>query len=193
MPGVRVKLNALSIGVRFIQLKKGVYYVGVIFVRKGNLYLISKLFLKEVPLVKVKQISIFLENKSGRLANVTKVLGDNGVNIRALSIADTTDFGILRLIVSDPEKAWNVLKTEGFTVSSTEVIAVQIPDQPGGLASVLASLESLGVNIEYMYAFVGKSNEEAVVVFRVESIDQAIPILQKGGVRLLKGEEVYNF
>lgn len=143
--------------------------------------------------MKVKQISIFLENKSGRLANVTKVLGDNGVNIRALSIADTTDFGILRLIVSDPEKAWNVLKTEGFTVSSTEVIAVQIPDQPGGLASVLASLESLGVNIEYMYAFVGKSNEEAVVVFRVESIDQAIPILQKGGVRLLKGEEVYNF
>lgn len=143
--------------------------------------------------MKVKQISIFLENKSGRLAKVTKVLGDNAVNIRALSIADTTDFGILRLIVNDPEKAWNVLKNEGFTVSATEVIAVQIPDQPGGLASVLASLESLGVNIEYMYAFVGKTNEEAVVVFRVESIDQAIPILQNGGVRLLKGEEVYNF
>lgn len=143
--------------------------------------------------MKVKQISIFLENKSGRLAKVTKVLGDNAINIRALSIADTADFGILRLIVNDPEKAWNVLKAEGFTVTSTEVIAVQIPDSPGGLASVLASLDALGVNIEYMYAFVGKANGEAVVVFRVESIDQAIPVLQNGGVRLLKGEEVYNY
>lgn len=143
--------------------------------------------------MKVKQISVFLENKSGRLAKVTKVLGEHDINIRALSIADTTDFGILRLIVNDPDKAATILKSEGFTVSSTEVIAVHIPDHPGGLSSVLQSLDELGVNIEYMYAFVGKANEDAVVVFRVESIDQAIPILQNGGVHLLKGEEVYNF
>ena len=142
--------------------------------------------------MKVKQISVFLENKSGRLATVTKVLGDNKINIRALSIADTTDFGILRLIVNDPEKAWNVLKAEEFTVSATEVIAVQVPDHPGGLGEILQSLEELGVNIEYMYAFVGKNKEDAVVVFRVEDIESAIPILQKHGVRLLTGEEVYN-
>lgn len=143
-------------------------------------------------MVKVKQISIFLENKSGRLAKVTKILGENSINIRALSIADTTDFGILRLIVNDPEKAWDVLKGEGFTVSSTEVIAVLIPDHPGGLASVLQSLEDLGINIEYMYAFVGKSHGEAVVVFKVDAIEKAIPILQNSGLRLLKGDEVYN-
>jgi hypothetical protein len=143
--------------------------------------------------LKVKQISVFLENKSGRLATVTKVLGDNNINIRALSIADTTDFGILRLIVNDPEKAWNILKAEEFTVSATEVIAVQVPDRPGGLGEILHSLEVLGVNIEYMYAFVGKNMEDAVVVFRVEDVDHAIPILQNHGVHLLKGDEVYNY
>jgi hypothetical protein len=143
-------------------------------------------------MVKVKQISIFLENKSGRLAKVTKVLAESGINIRALSIADTTDFGILRLIVNDPEKAWDVLKSEGFTVSSTEVIAIRIPDHPGGLASILQKLDDLGINIEYMYAFVGKSHGEAVVVFKVDAIENAIPILEKSGLCLLKGDEVYS-
>src|SRR3974377_1387822 len=105
--------------------------------------------------MKVKQISVFLENKSGRLAGVTKALGDNNINIRALSIADTTDFGILRLIVSDPEKAVNILKAEDFTVSETSIIAVQIPDNPGGLAGILQILDGSKINIEYMYAFVG--------------------------------------
>lgn len=141
--------------------------------------------------MKVKQISIFLENKSGRLATVTRVLGDNNINIRALSIADTTDFGILRLIVNDPEKAWKILKEQDFTVSETEIIAVQVPDKPGGLADILQILEGSKVNIEYMYAFVGKSGSDAVVVFRVENIDRAITMLQQAGVILLSGKEVY--
>lgn len=141
--------------------------------------------------MKVKQISVFLENKSGRLAKVTKVLGDNNINIRALSIADTTDFGILRLIVNNPEKAWQVLKAEEFTVSETEIIAVQVPDHPGGLAGILQILEDSKINIEYMYAFVGKSGADAVVVFRVEDIDRAITLLQQKGIRLLSGKEVY--
>ncbi len=141
--------------------------------------------------MKVKQISVFLENKSGRLAEVTKVLGDNNINIRALSIADTTDFGILRLIVNSPEKAWQVLKEHDFTVSETEIIAVQVPDEPGGLAGILNIFENNKINIEYMYAFVGKSGKDAVVVFRVENIDRAIELLQQTGVSLLSGKEVY--
>jgi hypothetical protein len=141
--------------------------------------------------MKVKQISVFLENKSGRLATVTRVLGENGINIRALSIADTTDFGILRLIVSNPEKAWKILKENEFTVSETEIIAVQVLDQPGGLAKILQILDGSKVNIEYMYAFVGKSGADAVVVFRVEEIDRAIVLLQQNGVQLMSGKEVY--
>ncbi len=143
--------------------------------------------------MKVKQISVFLENKSGRLAKVSKVLGDRRINIRALSIADTTDFGILRLIVSDPEQALTALKDEGFTVSATDVIAVQVPDRPGGLAGILSILDESGINIEYMYAFVGKTLDDAVVVFRVEEIDRAIALLGGKGVTLLHGEQVYRF
>ncbi|NLG84267.1 MAG: ACT domain-containing protein [Firmicutes bacterium] len=142
--------------------------------------------------MKVKQISVFLENKSGRLAKVARVLGEQGINIRALSIADTTDFGILRLIVSDPDRALATLKAEGMTVSPTEVIAVRIPDRPGGLAGALGLLEEAGINIEYMYAFVTKAADDAVVVFRVEDLDRAISILAEKGINLLAGEEVYR-
>ncbi len=143
--------------------------------------------------MKVKQISVFLENKSGRLAGVTKALGDADINIRALSIADTTDFGILRLIVSDPDRAVDILKKEEFTVSETEIIAVQVPDKPGGLAGILHLLNGFKINIEYMYAFVGKSGADAVVVFRVEDIDRAITLLQQSGITLLSGAQVYSF
>ena len=143
--------------------------------------------------MKVKQISVFLENKSGRLAQVTKALGERQINIRALSIADTTDFGILRLIVSDPDRALTALKGEGFTVSATEVIAVQVPDHPGGLADILCTLEGAGINIEYMYAFVGKTLDDAVVVFRVEEIDRAITLLLEKTVVLLRDDQVYRF
>jgi len=141
--------------------------------------------------MKVEQISIFLENKSGRLAEVTELLAKSGINIRALSLADTADFGILRLILNDLEKAKKVLKENGFTVGKTEVIAVEVPDRPGGLAGILNALQGEGINVEYMYAFVQKSGENAIIIFRFDDLEKAIAALQKAGVRILKGEEVY--
>ncbi|MCW3488708.1 ACT domain-containing protein [Dethiobacter alkaliphilus] len=141
--------------------------------------------------MKVKQISVFLENKSGRLAEVTRALGDNEINIRALSIADTTDFGILRLIVNKPEEANQVLRDAGFMVSETEVIAVDVPDRPGGLADVLDTLGKVNVNIEYLYAFIGQTSQDALVVFRVEDCDAAMKALKEKNIRVLDGSEVY--
>lgn len=142
--------------------------------------------------MKVSQLSVFLENKSGRLADVTHTLSDADINIRALSIADTIDYGLLRLIVNDPVKAKNVLTNEGFTVALTEVLAIEIPDRPGGLAGIIDILAESGINIEYMYAFVGTSGENAIVIFRIERVDDAIPILQGKGVRILTGDEVHS-
>lgn len=142
--------------------------------------------------MKVKQISVFLENKCGRLAAVTKFLAEAGVNIRALSIADTSDFGILRLIVDKPEIAYQMLKKHGFTVSTTEVIAIEMPDVPGGLARILEILDQEKVNLEYLYAFVGQSGHQAMNIFRVERIDEAIVALQKNNIKVLSGEEVYS-
>ncbi|MGE5405507.1 MAG: ACT domain-containing protein [Candidatus Saccharibacteria bacterium] len=140
----------------------------------------------------VKQISIFLENKAGRLASVTRVLGDSGINIRALSIADTSDFGILRLIVNDPEKAYKVLKDAGFTVSETDVIAVEVPDSPGGLAGVLDVMGNASINIEYLYAFIGKASEDALVIFKVENPDKAIATFNENGINVLDKTQVYK-
>jgi len=140
--------------------------------------------------MKVDQIAVFLENKSGRLAAITKVLSDNNINIRALSVADTADFGILRLIVNDTEKATRVLKEEGFTVGKGVVIAVEVADRPGGLARVLAVLHEAEINVEYMYAFVEKSGENAVLIFRFDDPDMAITILLNAGIKILTGEEV---
>jgi hypothetical protein len=141
--------------------------------------------------MKVEQISIFLENKSGRLADVASVLAQAGINIRALSLADTTDFGILRLIVNDTEKAKQVLKENGFTVGKTEVIAVEVFDRPGGLADILTIMKNNGINVEYMYAFVQKSGGNAIIIFRFDELEKAIETLQKGGIKILKGEEIY--
>lgn len=140
--------------------------------------------------MKVEQISIFLENKSGRLAEVTGVLAEEGINLRALSLADTADFGILRLIVNDTEKAKAVLKERGFTVGRTEVLAVEVPDRPGGMAGVLSALGEKDINVEYMYAFVQKSTEHAVIIFRFDDLDGAITALKEKGVRILTGQEV---
>lgn len=142
--------------------------------------------------MRVKQISIFLENKSGRLAEVTKVLGAGEINIRALSIADTSDFGILRLIVDNPTKAFDLLKKEDFTVSQTDVIAVEVGDNPGGLAAALAVLKEKNTNIEYMYAFLEKSSDDALVVFRVEDIPKTIKTLKKENFNILSAKEVYE-
>ncbi|HYA87681.1 MAG TPA: ACT domain-containing protein [Nitrospirota bacterium] len=140
--------------------------------------------------MKVEQISIFLENKSGRLAEITDVLAKNGVNIRALSLADTADFGILRLIVDDIEKTARLLKEGGFTVGKNEVVAVVLPDRPGGLAGILNALQGKNVNVEYMYAFVQKSEGNAVLIFRFDEITKAIDTLQKAGYKILKRAEV---
>lgn len=141
--------------------------------------------------MKVEQISIFLENKSGRLADVAAVLAGAGINIRALSLADTTDFGILRLIVNDTEKAKQVLKENEFTVGKTEVIAVEVLDRPGGLAEILTIMKNNGINVEYMYAFVQRSGGNAIIIFRFDELEKAIETLQKGGIKILKGEEIY--
>jgi len=140
--------------------------------------------------MKVEQISVFLENKSGRLAEVTRFLSEAGINIRALSLADTADFGILRLIVNDMEGAKKVLKEEGFTVGHTQVVAVAVEDKPGGMAKILAALESGSINVEYMYAFVQKSGEHAIIIFRFDDIDAAIESLKKAGIQILDGKEV---
>jgi hypothetical protein len=141
--------------------------------------------------MKLEQISIFLENKSGRLAEVTSILAAAGINIRALSLADTADFGVLRLLVNDSERARQVLKASGFTVSKTEVIAVAVPDRPGGLAEILRLLDGAGINVEYMYAFVQRAGDNAIIIFRFDELDKATQVLLAAGVRVLRAEEVY--
>jgi hypothetical protein len=141
--------------------------------------------------MRVEQISIFLENKSGRLAEVTDVLAAAGVNIRALSLADTADFGILRLIVDKIDQAKRALKDKGFTIGKTEVLALEVPDRPGGLNQILRVLGAAGINVEYMYAFVQRSLQNAIVIFRFDELDKAIQVLTSAGVRILRGEELY--
>ncbi len=138
----------------------------------------------------VEQIAIFLENKSGRLSKITSILADNSVNIRSLSLADTADFGILRLIVDKVEIAESALKADGFTVGRAQVVAVEVPDKVGGLASVLKIIERAAINIEYMYAFVNKSGENAVMIFRFEDTTAALQALQDEGVTILSRDEI---
>lgn len=142
--------------------------------------------------MKVEQISIFIENKSGRLAEVTQALGDNGVNIRALSLADTSDFGILRLIVDKTDLANDALKKQGFTVSKTIVVAVEVPDHPAGLAGILKVLDAGKVNVEYMYAFVERCGGNAVIIFRFDDCAAAIRVLLDNNIHVLEGERVYH-
>lgn len=139
-----------------------------------------------------KQISVFLENKAGRLSHVTRVLGDAGINIRALSIADTSDFGILRIIVNDPGKAYRILKEADFTVSETEVVAVQVPDSPGGLATVLEQMSESNLNIEYLYAFLGTSEKDALVVFKVEDLEKACNTFKAKGIKFIDEKQLYE-
>jgi hypothetical protein len=142
--------------------------------------------------MKVEQIAIFLENKSGRMAEITAILAQNGINIRAMSLADTADFGILRIIVNDTGSARQILKDNGFTVGITEVIVAEVNDKPGGLAKVLQIIKESELNIEYMYAFTQKSGETGLIIFRFDELDAAIEVLLKAGVRLLSGDEVYS-
>jgi hypothetical protein len=136
----------------------------------------------------VDQISVFLENETGGAADVVDVLARSAIDIRALSLADETDFGILRLIVNDTERATLALKDAGFTVRKTPVVAVEVPDRPGGLAATLNALR--GVDVEYMYAFVRKSGEQAIVVFRFEDVERAVATLRRAGAKLLDARDV---
>jgi len=140
--------------------------------------------------MRVEQIAVFLENKSGRLAEITRILAENDINIRALSVADTADFGILRLIVDKVDRAKEVLRAGGFTVGKTNVVAVEVPDRSGGLAGVLQAVTVAGLNVEYMYAFVNKSGSNAILIFRFDAMDKAIEVLQQNGFTLLTGEAI---
>ena len=139
-----------------------------------------------------EQISIFIENKEGRLAEVTAILRDAGVNIRALSLADTTDFGVLRLIVNDNDKATTVLRNQGFTVGKTRVLAVEVNDEPGGLNQVLDPLSEQDVNVEYMYAFANPQCKNAIMIFRFDDIEKAKVILAEKGIKVIDKEEISN-
>jgi hypothetical protein len=133
----------------------------------------------------IQQISIFLENKSGRLADVTRVMADAGINLRAISIADTADFGILRVIVDKPDAALAALAKAGFTTRTTDVLALQIEDVPGSLAKVMDIFKETGVNIEYLYASLEKSGNKAIVVFKVEDVEHGLKIVRDHGLSVI--------
>jgi len=140
----------------------------------------------------INQISVFIENCPGRLSEITKVLSDGAIDIRALSLADTTNFGLLRLIVSDPAKAEALLRDGGFTVSSTKVIAVEVEDKPGGLYNTLEALREADITVEYAYAFITRKTNGAFVILRVEQNELAAETLKKSGVKLLSPQEIYS-
>jgi hypothetical protein len=135
----------------------------------------------------IKQISVFLENVSGRLAEVTKILAEGGINLRALTIADTADFGILRIVCENADAALKLLEDSGFTARETDVLAVEIPDKPGGLAEVMKVFHENGVNIEYLYASLEHSKDNAVVVFKVEDLDHGMRIIEENGLTTVSG------
>jgi hypothetical protein len=138
----------------------------------------------------IKQISIFIENREGRLAEITELLDSEKINIRALSLADTSDFGVLRLIVNDPDKCLVILQKKGFISQETNVIAVEIEDRPGGLNKVLKILLQGKINVEYMYAFVEKKKENAIVIFKIDDFTKAIDILQKNKIPLVDSKSL---
>ncbi|HPO02002.1 amino acid-binding protein [Treponema zuelzerae] len=134
--------------------------------------------------MKIQQISIFLENSSGRLAEVTRVFKDGGVNLRAIMIADTADFGILRVIVDDPGKALKILTDAHFTTKTTDVLAVTVSDKVGSLADVLSLFEKNRINIEYLYAALDKVGETAVIIFKVENIADGLAVVEANGLSM---------
>lgn len=140
----------------------------------------------------IKQISVFLENRAGRLFDIAELLGNEKINIRALSLADASDFGVIRLIVDKPGKAAERLKAEGFSVGLTSVVAVEVPDNPGGLASVLKVMTDAGINVEYMYAFVEKTSDNAIVIFRLENMEKTVELLLEKGLKVLQEKEVLS-
>jgi hypothetical protein len=140
----------------------------------------------------VKQVSVFLENRAGRLYEVSRLLAGKNLNIRALSIADTSDFGILRLIVDDPDRAIDNLKKENYTVSATDVLAIEVEDKPGGLAKILGIFGENRINIEYMYAFLGKLPGKAIMIFRFDNNKLVLEKLQNKEVKFIDAKDLYS-
>lgn len=142
--------------------------------------------------MEVLQLSVFLENAAGRLADVAEALAEGGVNVRALALADMAEFGILRLVVDDTARARDVLKAAGFTVNTTPVIAVGVPDSPGGMAAVLRALGGRGLEVEYLYAFARPHGSDAVLILRVENQAAALAALRERDLRILEPQEVHG-
>lgn len=142
--------------------------------------------------MKINQLSLFLENKPGHLRSVIDILADAGINIFTLSLADTQQFGILRLIVEDWQKAKSVLEETGCVVNVTEVVATEVEDRPGGLAAILRTVEEGGVNVEYMYAFTFGKETRGIMVFRFDQPDRAVQVLQDSGISVLSGVELFG-
>ncbi|MGN0544935.1 MAG: ACT domain-containing protein [Acutalibacteraceae bacterium] len=140
----------------------------------------------------ISQISVFVENRSGRLADITAVLAQNGIDIRALSVADTSDYGILRLIVNDPKSAVSVLKNAGMTASATQVLGIAIPDEPGGLARAIKVLSDADISVEYAYAFITPAVGNAYVIIRVEDNDKAAEILKAANIELIEQDDIFK-
>ena len=141
--------------------------------------------------MKLQQLSVFLENKPGQLKGACDLLTKANVNIRTLSLADAKQFGILRLIVPEWERAKTVLEGGGFVVKTTEVLAIEVADRPGGLAEILTHVEAAGLNVEYMYAFAFGREGKAVLIFRFDNPDKAIEALRAGGINMVGGVELY--
>lgn len=142
--------------------------------------------------MKIKQISVFLENRKGRLYEVCSLLGQAGINIRALTIAETESFGVLRMVVNKPDEAVHLFRTHNITANLTDVVAVEVPDRPGGLAEVLQVLSTQNVNVEYMYGFVEKFSEKALLVFRFDDPVEAIRTLTSAGISVVAEKELPN-
>ena len=138
----------------------------------------------------INQISVFLENKSGRLADVTKALADGNINLRAMTIADTADFGILRLVVNNPDKAAQILEENGFTIRITKVIGIEIDDKPGGLNKIMELFKENGLNIEYLYASLENKNQKAVVIFKVEDVELGLKIIESNSLVAISGKDL---
>ncbi|MDR0881721.1 MAG: ACT domain-containing protein [Candidatus Adiutrix sp.] len=142
--------------------------------------------------MKVEQLSIFIENKPGRLAEVATALAKNNINIRALSLADTMEYGVLRLIVDRPEDGRRALSEQGFSAQVTEVLAVEVPDRPGGLGEILIAFQAAGVSVEYMYAFFSHQQAVAIMIFRVDDLDRGLSAIKPGIGRIIPRAELYQ-
>lgn len=140
--------------------------------------------------MKITQISVFLENRKGRLAEICSLLGTAGINIRALTIAETETFGVLRMVVDKPAEAIELFRKNNVTANQTQVVAVEVPDQPGGLAQVLDTLKDNDVNVEYMYGFVEKHSDNALLVFRFDNPEQAHEVLVESGLSVVDEKDI---